>query len=313
MRFDVLKVLRVLEMRTVLRVRLLLVLMVLGLWPLEPAAQDVGPKRGTLVVVGGGTGLGEAGIWRRFLDLAGGGEAPIVVIPTAGDDDIYDQFWPGLRALREAGAKKLTVLHTNDRKLADSEAFVKPIREAAGVWMPGGRHWRLADSYLDTRTHRELTALLDRGGVVGGSSAGATIQGSFMVRGDTKGNALMVGDHVEGFGFLKGVTIDQHVLRRNRQFDLVDVVRARPELLGIGIDENTAIVVRGDSFEVVGDSYVLIYDHTRRLDSGGEFYFLAPGDRYNLKTREAERPAQRSAPIERVVKEPWRKTSPSTK
>jgi cyanophycinase len=118
---------------------------------------------------------------------------------------------------------------------------------------------------------------------------------------------------VDGFGFLKGVTIDQHVLRRNRQFDLVDVIRARPELLGIGIDENTGIVVRGDSFEVIGDSYVLIYDHTRRLDSGGEFYFLAAGDKYNLKTREAERPTERTVPIERVVKEPWKKTGPSSK
>jgi cyanophycinase len=305
---SVLRVLRALSVLTVLNVLLLMSLTASGV-----AAQDVGPKRGTLVVVGGGSELVEAGIWRRFLDLAGGGEAPIVVIPTAGDDDSYDQFWPGLRGLRDGGAKKLTVLHTKDRTVADSEAFVKPIREAGGVWMPGGRHWRLADSYLNTRTHAELRALLERGGVIGGSSAGATIQGSFMVRGDTKGNTLMVGDHVEGFGFLKGVTIDQHVLRRNRQFHLVDVIRARPDLLGIGIDENTAIVVRGDSFEVIGNSYVLICDHTRRLDSGGEFYFLAPGDRYNLKTREAERPTQRTAPIERVVKEPWRKSSSSSK
>jgi cyanophycinase len=271
------------------------------------AAQAVGPKRGTLVVVGGGSGLGEAGIWRRFIDLAGGNEATIVVIPTAGEEETYDQFWSGLRGLRDAGAKHVTVQHTKDREVADSETFVKAIREAAGVWLSGGRHWRLADSYLNTRTHKELAALLDRGGVIGGTSAGATIQGSFMVRGDTKGNTLMVGDHVDGFGFLKGVTIDQHVLRRNRQFDLVDVIRARPELLGIGIDENTGIVVHGDSFEVIGDSYVLIYDHTRRLDSGGEFYFLAPGDQYNLKTREAERPTERTVPIERVVKQPWKK------
>jgi cyanophycinase len=271
------------------------------------AAQEVGPKRGTFVVVGGGSALGDAGIWRRFIDLAGGNEATFVVIPTAGEDETYDQFWSGLRGLRDAGAKHVTVLHTKDRKVADSEAFVKPIRDAGGVWISGGRHWRLVESYLNTRTHKELAAVLDRGGVIGGTSAGATIQGSFMVRGDTKGNTLMVGDHVDGFGFLKGGTIDQHVLRRNRQFDLVDVIRARPELLGIGIDENTGIVVRGDSFEVIGDSYVLIYDHTRRLDSGGEFYFLAPGDRYNLKTREAERPTERTVPIERVVKQPWKK------
>lgn len=268
-------------------------------------AQEIGPAKGSLVIVGGG--LRDLAILKRFLELAGGADAPVVVIPTAGEDDDYGDYWGGLRQLKEAGATKLRVLHTRDRKVADSEAFVAPIREARGVFFPGGRHWRLADSYLNTRTHAELRALLQRGGVIGGTSAGATIQGSFMVRGDTKGSTLMVGDHVEGLGFLKNVTIDQHLLRRNRQFDLVDVIESRPELLGIGIDEDTAIVVRGDAFEVIGNGYVAIYDHSRRLDSGGRFYFLAPGDRYNMKTREAERPQARGAPLERVVKEPWSK------
>jgi cyanophycinase len=199
------------------------------------------------------------------------------------------------------------MIHTRDRRVADSEAFVAPLREARGVWFPGGRHWRLADAYLRTRTHGALREVLARGGVIGGTSAGATILGSFMVRGDTRGNTIMVGDHVEGMGFLKNVTIDQHLLRRNRQFDLVPVIESHPELLGIGLDEDTAIVVRGDRFEVMGTGYVAIYDHTRRIDSGGQFYVLAPGDRYDLKTREAERPQPRGVPIERVVKEPWPK------
>lgn len=266
-------------------------------------AQEIGPAKGSLVIVGGG--LRDQAIVKRFLELAGGADAPIVVIPTAGEDDDYGDYWGGLRQFKEAGATKLRVLHTRDRKVADSEAFVAKVREARGAFFSGGRHWRLTDSYLNTRTHAELRALLQRGGVIGGTSAGATIQGSFMVRGDTKGNTLMVGDHVEGLGFLKNVAIDQHLLRRNRQFDLVDVIESRPELLGIGIDEDTAIVVRGDSFDVIGSGYVAIYDHARRLDSGGRFYFLAPGDRYNMKTREAERPQTRGAPLERVVKEPW--------
>jgi cyanophycinase len=103
------------------------------------------------------------------------------------------------------------------------------------------------------------------------------------------------------------VTIDQHLLKRNREFDLVPVIESHPDLLGIGLDEDTAIVVRGDRFEVMGSGYAAIYDHTHRLDGGGPFYFLAPGDRYDLKTREAERPQMRGAPVERVVKEPWAK------
>lgn len=274
------------------------------LLPVGLAAQTTGPARGTLVIVGGG--LRDEAIVERFLDLAGGKDAPIVVIPTAGGGAEYDQYWSGLRQFKEAGATRLTVLHTNDRAEADSEAFVQPIREARGVWFGGGRQWRLADSYLETRTHRELGALLERGGVIGGSSAGATIQGSYLARGDTKGNTIMMGDHEVGLGFIKNVAIDQHLLRRNRQFDLIEIVEARPELLGIGIDEDTAIVVRGNEFEVVGQGYVAIYDHGRMLDSGGRFYFLAPGDRYDMTTREATRPSQTRQPIERVQKKPWR-------
>ena len=124
------------------------------------SAADYGPEKGTLVIVGGN--MQDPAIVKRFIDLAGGPEAPIVIIPTAGEaDDEYDQYWSGLRLWRENGAKKLTVLHTRDRKVADSEAFVKPIREARGVFFAGGRQWRLADSYLNTLTHKALTALLE--------------------------------------------------------------------------------------------------------------------------------------------------------
>jgi cyanophycinase len=271
-------------------------------------AQAVGPARGSLVIVGGGD-LAGTGILERFLDLAGGGDELIVVIPTAGEDDAYDESWEGLRQLRAAGARRLRVLHTRERKVADMPDFVAPLKEAHGVWFPGGRHWRLADSYLNTRTQRELEALLARGGVIGGTSAGATILGSFMVRGDTKGNELMVGDHTEGFGFIKGVTIDQHLLKRNRQFDLLPVITEKPELLGIGLDESTAIVVRHHSFEVIGKSYAAVYDAERTLDSGGQYYFLAPGDRYDMEKREATRETSRRDPLTRVKKNGWKKPS----
>lgn len=266
------------------------------------AAQEVGPANGSLVVVGGA--MQDLGIVRRFIDLAGGPDAPIVVIPTAGGGAEYDQFYPGLRQFRAAGATNLTVIHTNDRDEADSDAFVRPIREAGGVWFPGGRQWRIADSYLDTRTEEEFHRLLERGGVIGGSSAGASIQGSYLIRGDTQTNTIMMGDHEEGFGFLRNVGIDQHLLRRNRQFDMLEVMEAMPDLLGIGIDENTAIVVQGDEFEVIGESYVVIYDTSVQIDTGGDFYFLAPGDRFNMATREARRPANTARPLDRVQRRP---------
>ena len=262
------------------------------------AAQQVGPKSGSLVIVGGA--MSDPAIITRFIDLAGGADAPIVIVPTAGDADAYDAYWSGLRQFRDNGARNLTVLHTRDPKVADSEAFAGPLATARGVFFTGGRQWRLADAYLDTRVHRELQALLDRGGVIGGSSAGATILGSFLVRGDTKGNELMVGDHVVGFGFLKNSAIDQHLLRRNRQFDLIDVVAKQPELLGIGIDENTAIVVEGDRFEVLGRGYVAIYDAKHATRPPAKFYLLGSGDRYDLATREATRRGDEYRPLENV-------------
>jgi cyanophycinase len=292
-----------------LRQKLLWIALIAGMftttWSDGAVAAEIGPDNGYLVVVGGS--MKDPAIVERFLELAGGPEVPIVVIPTAGERDHYDQYWTGLRSFKKAGAKNIKVLHTRDREVAESEAFVQPIKEARAVWFSGGRQWRLADSYLNTRTHDELRALLTRGGVIGGSSAGATIQGSYLARGDTKTNTIMMGDHEEGLSFLRNVAIDQHLLMRNRQFDLIEVIEKHPEILGIGLDEDTAIVVSGDNFEVIGQGYVAVYDRHRQLDSGGLFYFLAPGDRYNMATRQATRRAMSEEPFGRVKEKGWSK------
>ena len=289
-------------MRRVLITTALLFLLIPSL-PAAVSSQEVGPENGSLVIVGGA--MQDPAIVQRFIDLAGGPDAPIVLIPTAGGGEEYDQFYRGLAAFRNQGAKKLTVLHTYDPAEADTDEFVEPLKEARGVWFGGGRQWRLVDAYGGTKTEAAIREVLDRGGVIGGSSAGASIQGSYLARGDTRTNTIMMGDHEEGFGYVKNVAIDQHVLRRNRQFDLIEIIEARPELLGIGLDENTAIVVQGDSFEVIGASYVLIFDNQKMVGDSGHFYFLAPGDRYNMATREAGRPSRTMQPIENVQERAW--------
>ncbi len=250
-------------------------------------AQNVGPEKGALVVVGGS--MQDPAILDRFIALAGGADQPFVVIPTAGGADEYDDSFGGLRGFRERGVADLTLLHTRDRATAESDSFVSAIHRAKGVWFSGGRQWRLADAYLDTRTEVALWGVLERGGVIGGSSAGATIQGSYLARGDSRTNTIMMGDHEEGFAFLRQSAIDQHLLQRNRQFDLMEIVDAHPGLLGIGIDENTAIVVQRDSFEVIGASYVAIYDHESMQQDKVPFYLLAPGDTFDLVSRQAFR------------------------
>lgn len=250
------------------------------------SAAKVGPAKGTLIVIGGGT-LGQT-ILGRFLALAGGPTAPIVYVPTAGDRESYSAADPGAQFLREAGARNLSILHTRDRSLANTEAFVAPIRAARAIFFGGGRQWRLVDSYLGTRAEREFAAVLHRGGVIAGSSAGATIQGSYLVRGARENNTVMMAPGYEqGFGYLRRVAIDQHLLKRNRERDLEKVIDRHPELLGIGIDENTAIVVEGDRFEVIGASKVAIYDRRFQpaLPGGPRHYFLNPGDRFDLARR----------------------------
>ena len=250
---------------------LLLCLLVLTLTGMASLAQTRGPENGSLVIVGGG--MQDLNILREFAILAGGKDAPVVVIPTAGGAEQYDEFWPGLAQFRAAGLSNLRLAHTYDRNQANTMEFAQAIREAQGVWFSGGRQWRLADSYLHTEVHTALLELLDRGGVIGGSSAGATILGSYLARGDTTDNSIMMGDHEEGFGFIENIAIDQHLLRRNRHFDLLEIIEARPELLGIGLDEDTAIVLRNQRFRVIGQRYVVIYDKGHQIDSGGDFYF----------------------------------------
>lgn len=259
-------------------------------FPALPALQAdpvvKGPEHGTLVIVGGGRVGPE--ILTRMFDLGGGKHAPIVVIPTASGADDYPADWSGLKMFKDFGATNITLLHTKDRKVADSEAFVKPLTAARIVWFVGGRQWRLVDSYAHTRTQREIENVLARGGVVAGSSAGASIISSYMVRGARENNYIMMAPgYEEGFGLIKGVAIDQHMLTRNRQDDLEEVVAKHPDVLGIGLDEGTAIVVQGQEFEVVGASKIAIHDgrnvpSERQQRNGKKYYFMAPGEKYDL-------------------------------
>jgi cyanophycinase len=266
---------------------------------------SIGPENGHLVIVGGN--LQSDSIWQRIIDLAGGPNAPLVVIPTAGGEPNYNANFSSAVSLRRLGASNVTVLHTYDPAVADTDAFVAPLLAAKGVFYGGGRQWRLVDAYAGTKTEAAVRAVLERGGVVSGSSAGASIQGSFLARGDTQNNQVMIGDHTVGFGYLKNTAIDQHFLVRNRQFDLFDVLKVYPELLGIAIDEDTALVVRGNRAEVIGSTYAAFYeggvwsregDGLKNLPPPEErFYFLKAGDRYDLGLRkvvEAETMSERS-------------------
>lgn len=240
--------------------------------------QIVGPENGTLIIVGGGK-LSDT-ILLAFIEASGGMEAPILVIPTALGQPNYTENEGDF--LRKLGAKNVKVWHTYDKLVANTDSFVNPIRNAKGIWFTGGRQWRLVDSYTGTASEKAFWEVLENNGVIAGTSAGASIQGDYLIRGDTKNNAILMGDHEKGFAFLKNVIIDQHVLARNRSFDLPKVLEKYPSYLGIGLDENTAIVVKKDTFRVIGDSYVLMYDKSTE----NPFYLLKKGEQYDLQKRQ---------------------------
>ena len=259
---------------------------------------DYGPPKGTLVIVGGGSTDG-TGIVERFIQLAGGVEKKFVIVPTAEGNRSADGAVKDYSAASEIGPwlkrglKNVKMLHTHDPKVADTDGFVADLRDADAVWFNGGRQWNIVDSYANTRTLREFHDVLARGGVIGGSSAGATIQGEYLVRGDTSGpNVMMTQEpaHQEAFKFLRRSAIDQHINTRNRWDDLIPVIQKHPNLLGIGLSEGTAIVVTGDRFEVMGKWKVAVHDNTRVYQPWEKPYFvLSAGDVYNMKARRIEK------------------------
>ncbi len=215
--------------------------------------------------------------------MAGGDDARIVLIPTAGAEYGSHDGWTAIEELKKAGVERLEILHTRSRSVADLEAFASPLERATGVWFSGGRQWRLVDVYLDTETHRELAEVLVRGGVIGGNSAGASALASFLLRGGDDNEVVMTAERDRGFGFLRNVAIDQHLLTRGRENEMFEVLRANPHLLGIGLDEGAALVIAGDLARVMGNR-VAIYDVTDPLTLI-PLRWLGPGDAYDLGAR----------------------------
>ena len=251
-----------------------------------PSAKPAEPKvsKGALLIVGGG-GAGPE-IWKTFIELAGGPEFPIVVVSSANEDPVPVDTGEA-KALRNFGAKKVKILHTRDRKEADSEAFTAILKEAKGVWFTGGRHWRFVDSYEGTLSEKRFREVLERGGVIGGSSAGASIQAEYMPRGHPLGNTVVAAEGYErGFGYLPGCAVDQHFFARKRTADMTGLMKQYPQLLGIGIDEGTGLVVKGSTAEVIGKSKVAFYDTRTKPKEGEKDYIEVPsGGKYDLAER----------------------------
>lgn len=229
-------------------------------------------SEGTLVVCGGGDVPPTAR--RKFMDLAGGTNARLVIIPGGEEDE--SSFASYFEVWKEYEPLTFHMLNATSREQANDIDFTSALDEATGVWLGGGQQNWLINVYADTLVEKKLHALLKRKGVIGGTSAGAAVMSAVMVAGGRKNP--QVG---KGFGFMPGVVVDQHFLRRNRFGRLRSVLDRNTGLIGLGVDEQTAMVysIATDHLEVLGDSYVVAcVPRNNKLD----IEFLQAGDDLHL-------------------------------
>lgn len=257
--------------------------------PAFPPAVPQVPRvdNGTLVIVGGG-GMPE-GLMDQFIELAGGKEAArLVYIPCEERETINGI--PGMvKNWERSGVASATFVHTKDRRQANTDgAFLEPLKNATGIWFGGGRQWNFADSYYGTKAHQLMKEVLQKGGVIGGSSAGASIQARYLARATPIGNFRIMAPGYErgGLGFISGVAIDQHFSQRGRQKDMTQLMHRHPQLLGIGIDETTALIVTKSKARVVGAGRVHFYDRNLPLfPNEPDYLALEEGETYDLAAR----------------------------
>jgi cyanophycinase len=258
--------------------------------------------KGKLVIIGGAQ---TQEIVKKFVSLAGGPNARIIIIPNAGSDPIENSE-EEMRNFIKLGAKADYILFT--RKTADADSNLKKMKWANAVFFLGGDQVDLTRDMLGTKLLDEAYKIYDNGGVIAGSSAGAAIMSEVMITGNEminkdstvsfvtieKGNV----ETKQGFGFIKTVIIDQHFLKRKRHNRTISTLIEHPNLLGVAIDESTSIIVNPDeTFEVFGNNQVLVYDPTKATDirdnvkgklgiSNMKLDVLISGDKYDIKSKQ---------------------------
>jgi cyanophycinase len=263
--------------------RIWLTIAMMGATATAAQTPRVGPERGTVMAIGGGSLTGA--IYRRFIAAAGGRASLIVEVPTAADPRAVSATSEVVRSLRRAGADSVIVLNIRDVATANSPAVVSVLNAARGVWFQGGREYRLIDALAGTAAALAIDRVLKRGGVVAGSSAGASVLGDLLIRGGHSTERIVDPTYSRGFGYLRNVAIDQHAIARRRLRDLADSVLPRhPQVLGLSVDEGTGWVVRGDTAEVIGVGHAFVYGGLN-ADPGKPFLTLLPGDSYDLRWR----------------------------
>jgi len=237
---------------------------------LAQAPAPASPPGGDLILIGGGEKPDEA--MRKFVELAGGPGAPIVVIPTASTLKSTRKYY-AKEFREELGCAASTVLDIRKREDAARPDYVAAVSRARGIFFGGGDQVRITSALLDTPVGRAIAEAFARGAVVGGTSAGTACQSALMITGEGDFTVIRAGavELKPGFGFVPGIVVDQHFIARQRSNRLISVILEHPDLLGVGIDEDTAAWVRPDgTLRVIGTGSVMV------IDPGGASVRRAP-------------------------------------
>ena len=251
-------------------------------WPPAKPGKPI-VEKGTLVIVGGGGMTRD--IAKAFIDGGGGDEGHFVMLPISMPDPIDVKTEEA--TMHRMGAKNVDIIPWREQAQLEDPKVIEILKHATGVWFGGGRQWNFVDAYEGTKIPALFWDVLKRGGVIGGSSAGATIIGDYMSRGAPAGPGLMMCEGYEqALGFLPGVVVDQHFSARNRFHDMTALMQKYPQFLGIGLDEATAIVVKGSTAEVLGRGNAHFYDSTRvRIPEGPDYDAYPAGTKVDLLSR----------------------------
>lgn len=258
--------------------------------------------QGQLVIIGGAEDRdGECTVLREFVRRAGGINSRIAVVTAATSmpREVGEDY---IRVFERLGAERVDVIDNGSREGADHSDFLAMAKEATGIFFTGGDQARIVDLIKDTKLDEIIHQRYREDGIViGGTSAGAAMMPDIMiVEGESQSTPRVnVVDMGPGMGFLPGIVVDQHFAQRGRLGRLLAALVQQPAVLGIGIDENTAIMVEGDEFEVVGHGSITVVDESESSHNnledllkdealavcGVKLHILPHGYRFNLKTR----------------------------
>ncbi len=265
-------------------------------------------QEGWLVIIGGGKRPDY--VMKEIIKLAGGSSSQILIVPAASEDQLDSSLY-ARHQFESCGAENVRYLLLKKEEV-DSSENLSIVKKSKAIFFTGGDQNRLISFLLGTKFLEEIKKIYREGGVISGTSAGAAVMSKIMITGDEllvkeekkdeeqgfrtiKRNNIKI---AEGFGFLENVIIDQHFIKRKRFNRLISLVLENPHLLGVGIDEETAIIVeKGKRFRVLGEGTVMIFDarKSREIsdDKNGNIsvknlivHILKSGDSFDLQRGE---------------------------